>query len=68
MLERGISPLRFIHSDGVVHCTKKTYALRYVLEDYSLFHRDTVADEEDADDVTTRILSKHVMGVEQLVT
>lgn len=46
----------------------KNYELRYVLENYSLFHRDTVADEEDVDDVTARILSKHIMGVEQLVT
>ena len=44
----------------------KNNAPRYVLVDYSLFHQDTIADDEDVDNVAARILSKHIKAFEEL--
>ena len=39
---------------------------RYVLLDYNLFHKDTIADDENVDMVAARILSKHMKAFEEL--
>jgi antitoxin Phd len=39
---------------------------RYVLLDYSLFQKDTVADDDTVDAVASRILAKHIKAFEEL--
>lgn len=44
----------------------KNNAPRYVLLDYNLFSKDTVADDEDVDIAAMRILKKHIKAFEEL--
>ncbi len=44
----------------------KNNAPRYVLLDYSLFRRDTIADDADVDAAAVGILSKHIKAFEEL--
>ena len=44
----------------------KNNAPRYVLLDYSLFKKNTLADDNDVDAVASRILSKHIKAFEEL--
>jgi len=39
---------------------------RYVLLDYNLFHKNTVADDADVDTAASRILEKHIRAFEKL--
>jgi antitoxin Phd len=44
----------------------KNNAPRYVLLDYSLFLKNSVADDTDVDVVASRILAKHMKAFEEL--
>ena len=44
----------------------KNNAPRYVLLDYSLFQKDTVAEDDDVDAIALRVLSKHIKAFEEL--
>ena len=44
----------------------KNNAPRYVLLDYSLFHKNAVADDVDVDAAASRILVKHIKAFEEL--
>lgn len=44
----------------------KNNAPRYVLLDYSLLHKDTIADDIDVDAAASRILAKHIKAFEEL--
>ena len=44
----------------------KNNAPRYVLLDYSLFRKNTVADDVDVDAAASRILVKHIKAFEKL--
>jgi len=44
----------------------KNNAPRYVLVDYSMFHNDAVADDNDVNAAASRILSKHIKAFEEL--
>ncbi len=39
---------------------------RYILLDYALFRKNTVADDTDLETVASRILSKHIQAFEEL--
>jgi len=39
---------------------------RYVLVDYSLFQKNTVAEDSDVDAAATRMLSRHINAFEEL--
>lgn len=44
----------------------KNNAPRYVLLDYSLFRKNTVADDVDVDTAASRILEKHMKAFQEL--
>lgn len=44
----------------------KNNAPRYVLLDYNLFRKNTIADDENVDMVAARILAKHMKAFEEL--
>ena len=44
----------------------KNNAPRYVLLDYNLLRKDTIADDENVDMVAARILAKHMKAFEEL--
>jgi antitoxin Phd len=44
----------------------KNNAPRYVLLDYSLFRKNTVADDMDVDAAATKLMAKHIQAFEEL--
>jgi len=44
----------------------KNNAPRYVLVDYSMFHNNAVADDNDVTAAASRILKKHIKAFEEL--
>ena len=44
----------------------KNNAPRYVLLDYSLFHQNDIADDNDVETAALRILAKHIKAFEEL--
>ena len=44
----------------------KNNAPRHVLLDYSLFLQNDIADNDDADEVASRLLTKHIHAFEEL--
>jgi antitoxin Phd len=44
----------------------KNNAPRYVLLDYNLFRKNTVADDMDVDVAATKLMAKHIQAFEEL--
>jgi len=56
---------RLVDEKGTVVILKNN-APRYVLIDYSLFHKNAIADDVDLDSVASRILSRHIEAFSEL--
>jgi len=56
---------RLVDEKGTVIILKNN-APRYILLDYSLFRKNTVADDTDVDAAATKLMAKHIQAFEKL--